>query len=108
MEDPHPLIIAPPPGGNEYFEILGNASAVKMRSGMVTLMPGKDVGLHSTENYEELIIVLSGEGEIETNANGRKKVKAGELAYNPPNTRHNVFNSGKAPMRYIYVVSEAK
>jgi len=107
MDNLQPLVITPPAAGNDYFEILGRASAVKMRSGLVTLMPGKDVGSHSTKNYEELIVVLAGDGEIEAGINGRKKISAGQFAYNPPHTQHNVFNTGSAPLRYIYVVSEA-
>ena len=29
-------------------------------------------------------------------------------AYNPPHTRHNVFNTWTEPMRYIYVVAPVR
>jgi quercetin dioxygenase-like cupin family protein len=48
----------------DYFEILGKSESIAIRSGMVTLAPGKDVGWHSTEKYEELLIVLDGEGKL--------------------------------------------
>src|SRR5512139_1998179 len=102
-----PLIISPPNDLNDYFEILGKSASAKMRSGLVTLMPGQDVGAHNTKNYEELIIVLNGEGQIEAGTEGRRKISGGQIAYNPPNTEHNLFNTGITPLRYIYVVSEA-
>lgn len=90
-----------------YVEILGRSSSVAMRSGLVTLQPGRDVGVHSTENYEELILVLCGQGEVEANGLGRKKISANYAVYIPPNTSHNVFNVGSEPLRYIYVVAPA-
>jgi quercetin dioxygenase-like cupin family protein len=79
-----------------------------MRSGLVTLAPGKDVGTHSTEDYEEMIIILEGQGELEAEGAGRRAIGAGQVAYNPPDTRHNVINTGDGPLRYIYVVSKAR
>jgi mannose-6-phosphate isomerase-like protein (cupin superfamily) len=102
-----PYIRTLPTDKSEYFEILGKSNAVSMHSGLVTLAPGKDVGKHSTENYEELIIVFDGEGEIEADGAGRMKIKKGQIAYNPPQTGHNVFNTGFEPLRYIYIVARA-
>jgi oxalate decarboxylase/phosphoglucose isomerase-like protein (cupin superfamily) len=31
----------------------------------------------------------------------------GQIAYVPPDTRHNVFNTGTGPLRYLYIVSRA-
>jgi quercetin dioxygenase-like cupin family protein len=77
-----------------------------MHSGLVTLTKGECVGEHSTGNHEELIVVLSGSGEIEAEGNGRKKINKGETAYNPPNTRHNVYNINDNLLKYIYVVAK--
>lgn len=92
---------------SDYFEILGKSEAHALRSGFVTLPPGADVGVHSTENYEELIIVLNGRGELEVEGQDLIKLKKGQIAYNPPQTRHNVYNTGKIPLRYIYVIAKA-
>jgi mannose-6-phosphate isomerase-like protein (cupin superfamily) len=78
-----------------------------MRSGLMVLAPGKDCGWHSTGNYEELLICLEGAGEIETEGAGRQALAAGCYAYNPPHTRHCVFNTSDKPLRYIYVVAPA-
>jgi len=99
--------VRPLPETHEYARLLSKEEGVRMRSGLVTLEPGKDCGWHSTDNYEELIICLAGAGEIETEGTGRRPIAAGQYAYNPPDLRHNVFNTGTALMRYIYVVAPA-
>lgn len=104
MEKPRPFI-ADLPAIEEYIEILGEGKSVVLHSGRVMLLPGRDCGSHSTKNHEELIIVLSGEGELEVEGVGRKAIRAGMVAYNPPQTEHNVHNTGGEPMTYIYVVT---
>jgi len=99
--------VRPLPETHEYTRLLSKEEGVRMRSGLVTLEPGKDCGWHSTDNYEELIICLAGAGEVETEGTGRRPIAAGQYAYNPPDLRHNVFNTGTALMRYIYVVAPA-
>jgi len=106
MNNRLPFILDLPSCG-EYIEILGKHNAYCMRSGLVTLAPGQDVGMHSTEDFEEMIIVLEGDGELETDSLGRRKIARGQVAYNPPDTRHNVINTGETRLRYIYVVSKA-
>ncbi len=103
-----PLVIELPLEEVEYFQILSEANAVRMRSGLVTLQPGDDCGSHNTEDYEELIVVLEGRGEVETVGLGKRPIRNGQVAYNPPETEHNVHNTGTEPLRYIYVVSKAR
>jgi len=93
--------------GIKYFELLNAENASKMRAGHVTLKQGESIGEHSTGDYEEMLIIISGEGEVEAEGVGRQKVTAGEIAYNPPNTKHNVINNGSKTMEYIFVVSIA-
>ena len=107
MDKKAPLIIDLPINHSSYFEILGQEQALSLRSGLVTLQPGQDVGAHNTESYEELIIVLEGEGELETELTGRIKIAKGQIAFNPTNTQHNVISTGKTPMKYIYIVARA-
>jgi quercetin dioxygenase-like cupin family protein len=107
MSDPKPFVLALPTT-DEYIEILSAGNSVGMRSGRVVLSPGKDVGKHSTDNHEELIVVLSGEGELEVAGIGRTRIRAGMVAYNPPQTEHNVINTGKESLIYIYVVATTK
>ncbi|HTY39131.1 MAG TPA: cupin domain-containing protein [Bacteroidota bacterium] len=79
-----------------------------MRSGLVTLHAGQDVGSHSTGNHEEMLVILGGVGEVEVEGAGRRRIREGMVAYIPPHTEHNVFNIEDFPLRYIYIVARAE
>ncbi|HBC47537.1 MAG TPA: hypothetical protein DEO84_07795 [candidate division Zixibacteria bacterium] len=100
-----PFIKTLPQESIDYFEILGKSESLVIRSGMVTLTPGKDVGWHSTKQYEELLIVLEGAGKLLAKGHPDLEIARGQIAYNPPQTEHNVVNTGTKPLRYIYVVA---
>ena len=95
------------PDTQEPARLLSKEDAVGMRSGLVVLQPGEDCGWHSTENYEEMIICLAGAGEVATETGPRRPLAAWQYAYNPPCSRHDVFNTGTEVMRYVYVVAPA-
>jgi quercetin dioxygenase-like cupin family protein len=103
---PIPFILNLPDDGVKHFGVLNNSQSLKLHSGMVCLTPGQDVGSHSTEDYEELLVILEGRGELEAEGLGRKQIASGQVAYNPPNTIHNVFNTGTDNLRYIYIVTK--
>ena len=105
MENLKPLVIDLPKDGTRYTSVLNPENAVALKSGFVSLGPGEDVGTHNTDLKEELIVFLEGAGEVETDKTGRIPVRAGQVAYNPPHTLHNVINTGSVPLRYIYVVT---
>jgi mannose-6-phosphate isomerase-like protein (cupin superfamily) len=106
-ETSRPFMFILPADGGPYAEIMKPPRTVTMRSGLVTLASGKDVGLHSTEKNEEMLVILEGQGEVELEGFGRLKIAAGRTVYVPPKTRHNVFNTGTTALRYIFVVSKA-
>jgi len=92
-----------------YTPVLtGPPGTVTMRSGYVVLPPDSSVGWHSTERYEEVVVVLSGAGQL--TFRGGKVLPLGPrtVAYTPPATEHNVTNTGPGPLRYVYVVSRAR
>ncbi len=94
--------------GEKYLKLLGGPpETVTLRSGKVTLQPGETVGEHSTDSYEEIIIVLAGEGEFEYSDSGSIPFDADSVLYCPPNTTHNIRNAGSTPLQYIYVVGKA-
>jgi quercetin dioxygenase-like cupin family protein len=101
-----PFILSLPSLIKERFEILNSHNSSQMHSGQVTLGKGECIGEHTTGGHEELIIILEGDGEIEAEGSGRNKITAGQVAYNPPFTKHNVFNTGTKVLRYIYVVAK--
>jgi quercetin dioxygenase-like cupin family protein len=100
-------VIQLPASPKEYFQILSPPRSVLMRSGLVTLAPGKNVGKHTTDDFEELVIPLEGEAEMTVSGFGKLQVRQGQILYAPPGTEHDVLNIGKRTLRYIYVVSRA-
>jgi oxalate decarboxylase/phosphoglucose isomerase-like protein (cupin superfamily) len=94
----------------DYQRILeGKPQTCGMRSGRVFLESGKACGQHSTKDHEELLVFLSGQGELligdPAQAVTSLQVEAGRLAYIPPRTLHDVHNTGNAPLVYIYCVA---
>ena len=91
------------PQRGEHASLLEESDGRALRSGLVVLKPGADCGWHSSEDHEELILCLAGAGELAAEDAGPMPLSAGQYAYNPPHTRHCVFNTGEEPMRYVYV-----
>ena len=76
-----------------------------MRSGRVYLAPGKSCGRHSTKDREELLVFLSGRGELLIGEDDRYQVGQGKVTYIPPQTAHDVSNTGNEPLVYVYCVT---
>lgn len=74
-----------------------------LRSGQITLAPGDSVSLHTTQEGEELIIPLSGSGQLTGPEMEPLPVEPGSVLYNPPRTWHKVSNTGVEPLIYVYV-----
>lgn len=74
-----------------------------MKSGRVYLEPGADCGVHSTEDKEEQLVFLQGEGTADI-AGEKLAVGAGQICYIPPQTEHNIINTGTEPLAYIFCV----
>ena len=77
-----------------------------LQSGLVVLQPKKSCGKHSTENYEELLIVLEGKGKVEIKGQRSFSIRPNVAVYHPPHTKHNVINTGTEPLKYIYIVTK--
>jgi quercetin dioxygenase-like cupin family protein len=94
-------------GDDQYVPLLsGPPETVTMRSGLVTLVPGKSVGRHNTKQNEEIVIVLKGSGEMRFwNGHPAIALAAGVAVYGPPETEHDVVNTGSEPLQYVYVVA---
>ncbi|MFC1780676.1 cupin domain-containing protein [Planctomycetota bacterium] len=93
----------------EYQELLsGEPQTNGMRSGRVYLTPGQACERHSTKNHEEMLVFLSGQGELAIGENDIFQVGRGKVAYIPANTFHDVKNTGSEPLLYIYCVTPLK
>jgi len=76
-----------------------------MRSGFVRLKPGATVGWHTTGQHEESLVILHGQGEAQIDGQAKQAFVGPAFAYIPPATRHNVLNTGKEALEYVYVVA---
>ena len=77
----------------------------KIKTGLVILQPGEEIGYHVTDNREEVILVLEGEAVVELEGENEQVVKKDHLVYIPTNKEHNVRNKSDRLLRYIYLVS---
>jgi len=79
-----------------------------MRSGFVRLKPGETVGWHTTGQNEETLVILRGQGAALIDGQAKMPFRAPRVVYIPPATRHNVANTGKDILEYVYVVAPAR
>jgi mannose-6-phosphate isomerase-like protein (cupin superfamily) len=106
---PEPKVIKSESGDCEFIRLLGGPpESVLMRSGAVSLQPGKTVGKHNTEGNEELLIVMAGEGSLLLEGSQQLEMCRGNVVYCPPETEHDVRNTGSGILRYIYVTARIK
>jgi mannose-6-phosphate isomerase-like protein (cupin superfamily) len=106
---PEPKVIKIDTRGQEYVRLLGGPpESVSMRSGAVSLQPGGNVGKHNTGCNEELLIVLAGEGSLLLGECQQLDMVAGNILYCPPETEHDVMNTGAGILQYIYVTARTK
>jgi len=90
----------------EYQRILeGPPQSHGMRSGRVYLEPGESCGQHSTKQHEELLVFLAGQGQLLIEGRRPAAAGAGRVCYIPPETLHDVRNTGSEPLEYIYCVA---
>ena len=87
--------------------LAGEPQTCGMRSGKVYLAPGMSCGQHSTKDREELLVFLSGSGELLIGENDSYQVGQGKVAYIAPKTAHNVSNTSNEPLIYVYCVAPA-
>jgi quercetin dioxygenase-like cupin family protein len=81
----HHVKVALSPASVEQMLLTGPPQTGGMVAGRVVLKPGEAMHRHSTENNEELLVVLHGHGQVVL---GREPVAvaAGEVLYVPPRT----------------------
>lgn len=84
-----------------------NTQSYGMKSGRVYLEPGKNCGQHSTKENEEMLIFLQGQGKAIIEGSEPLEVGYGKTAYIPPDTLHDIENTGNEPLIYVYCVAPA-
>ena len=110
MGEQHPRakVVALDSSAKELSVLTGPPESAGMKSGYIVLGPGKSVGKHSTGHHEELLVVMEGSGEMLFMDGSKLPVKANTAVYCPPETEHDVMNSGSQVLRYVYVVAEVR
>lgn len=88
--------------------LAGPPESYFLKSGYVRLSPGESIGLHSTSGGEEIILPISGDGEVRYPGADPLRVSPGSMIYNPPLTEHDVINTGEGVLEYIYIVAKSQ
>lgn len=93
-------------GRQRFLRLLGDSGKIKgLRCGLVTLKPRESIGEHKTENKEEVLIILKGKATVYYGKNKTLKASQNTFIFIPAETAHNVKNSGKEILQYVYVTS---
>ncbi len=77
-------------------------NAEKFSMGIVLLEPGKGHANHNHPGVEEILYVISGEGE-QAVAGERRKIGQGTLIHIPPDVYHETINTGWEQMKIIAI-----
>ena len=91
--------------GGDCPLLKGAPQTAGMRGGSVRLKPGESVGWHSTGQNEEALVILQGNGVANVEGHADVPVSAHRMAYIPPGTKHNVTNTGREVLEYVWVVA---
>ena len=80
-----------------------------MKVGRVHLEAGSSCGEHTTKENEEVLVFLSGCGELLIGKEQQEvlDIGVGKVAFIRPETIHNIKNTGSEPLIYIFCVSPA-
>jgi mannose-6-phosphate isomerase-like protein (cupin superfamily) len=94
--------------GAKYQRLFNKDSGTRgMKSGHVALKEGEEIGEHSTNDLEEALVILKGKGQMFINNESAIDFEADAVLYVPPDTIHNVKNTGKGILEYIFITSYA-
>lgn len=94
--------------GAKYQRLFSRDSGTcGIKSGHVILKEKEGVGEHSTNNLEEALVILKGRGSLIIENETSLDFEKGTVLYVPPGTIHNVKNTGKGILEYIFITSNA-
>jgi oxalate decarboxylase/phosphoglucose isomerase-like protein (cupin superfamily) len=90
-------------GSIKWFVSPDATEGAGLTFGEVVLLPGKGHDRHNHPESEEVLYVLSGEGEQMVDDGEPFPVKAGDTIYVPTAVFHSTRNTGWGPMRLLAV-----
>lgn len=88
----------------EYHKIIAPPQSRALKSGRVILKPGEEVGLHKTEDKEEIIVCIKGNPTLVMD-NDTLTLNPGETAYVKEEKQHNMVNNTDKEVEYVYIVT---
>jgi mannose-6-phosphate isomerase-like protein (cupin superfamily) len=95
--------------GSKYQRLFsGDSGTCGIKSGHVILKEGEEIGEHSTNDLEEALVILKGKGRLVINKEEGLDFKDNAVLYVPPDTIHNVKNTGGGVLEYIFITSNAR
>ncbi len=104
---PAPFVSSLEDPADYHLLLTGVPQTCGMRSGRVRLAPGKSIGRHNTQGNEELLVFLAGRGTAVIGEKAHLEVGVGQVAYIPPQTAHDIVNTGVEPLVYVFCVAPA-
>ncbi len=93
-------------GAIKWFITPGHDRAA-MTFGEVILLPGKGHARHNHPTSEEILYVLSGEGEQMVDDGAPFAIKPGDSIYVPLGAYHSTLNTGWEPLRLLAMYNPA-
>lgn len=90
-------------GAMKWLVTPSTTPGATMTFGEVLVMPGKGHTRHNHPDAEEVIYVVSGEGEQMLNDEAPFAVRAGDTLFIPVGVFHSTLNTGWEPMRLLVV-----
>ena len=88
-------------GAIKWFVTPDGTPGAGITFGEVMLLPGKGHDRHNHPTSEEILYILSGEGEQMVNDEAPFPVKAGDTIYIPTTVFHSTRNTSWEPMRLL-------
>jgi len=93
----------------KYQRLLSRDSDTSgIKVGHVILSSSENIGVHTTGEREEVIVILKGKGEASIGKNDVVNIKKNEVLYIPPQTEHDVKNTGSGILEYIFITSQTQ
>jgi mannose-6-phosphate isomerase-like protein (cupin superfamily) len=93
-------------GRQRFLRLIGDSDKLKgLRSGYVVLKSKESIGEHNTGSSEEVIFIISGSGSVCYGKKNIVTVKNNSFVFIPAQTPHNVTNTGRNLLKYIYTAA---
>lgn len=99
-----PFVKQLPPDSVHWIPLV---EASTFESGCVAVQPGDSGSEHSSKSWQEMLVVLQGQGEVIIGGGTQKlPIQAGEAVYIPRQTIHQLHCTGDSALQYVYIAAK--